>query len=818
MTRVLDNLRYALRTLLKRPAFTAVTVGTLALGIGANTAIFSVVDGVLLEALPYSESDRLVAVSHAAPGLDLPSLPSATGIHLITREESRTLQETALYQTSSATLTGDGAPERIRVGRATPSLFRVLRVGAARGRTFTPEEGLPGAERVVILSHGLWSERFGSDPAVVGTTVRLDGTARQVIGVMPEGFAFPDPEVRLWTPIRIDPAQTSFGGFNFPAIARLADGVEVADARAELGRLLGRLPERFEGLTARMIENTGLAVEVDPYLDVVVGDVRTALWILLGTVGFVLLIACANVANLLLVRAESRQKEVAIRTAMGGDRKHLFGQFLAESGILAGAGAVLGLILAHQGIRALLTFGPENLPRVEGIDLDGTVLAFTAGISVVAALVFGLIPLIRSRASSTAGILRDGSRGSTEGRAGHRARKLLVISQVAFALILLVGSGLMVRSFQSLRDVDPGFSSESVLTFRVDLPGAGYPDVAATAAFHQEFLDRVKELPGVEVAGVTSHIPLTGFNAVDPLMVEGRPQDPDEVPPVVASRAATPGFFEALDIPVYRGRGLERRDAESRAPVVLLSRKAVDVFFEGQEPLQREVAQGTPTDHADWSRIVGVVGDIHWESLTEPAMPTMYYPVQPADGVNRSWLVRSMAYVVKTSVPPTSIVPAVRRTLAELDPDLPLAGVRTMEDVTRDAQSQMAFTMLLLGIAAGVGLLLGSVGLYGVLSFVTAQRTREIGVRLALGADGPSVRRMVVAQGLAVTGAGVVVGLLGAFLLSRLMESVLYGVSATDPVTFAVVPAVLLLVSWAATWVPARRAARTDPARALRWE
>ncbi|HSR41276.1 MAG TPA: ABC transporter permease, partial [Longimicrobiales bacterium] len=495
MRTIWRNVRHSLRSLLKKPGFTGITVVTLAVGIGANTAIFSVVDGVLLEALPYPEPERLVSISHSAPGLDLPWLPSATGIHLIDREENRTFRELALFQTSAANLTGDGAPERIRVGRATPSLFRVLQVDAARGRTFTEEEGLPGEEKITVVSHRLWTDHFGSDPQIVGKTVRVDGEAHEIVGVMPEGFAFPTREVRLWTPIRIDPAQTFFGGFNHPAIGRLEEGVEVEDARRDLARLLPRIPERFQGISQEMLDNAGVAVNVRPYLDVVVGDVGTALWILLGTVSFVLLIACANVANLLLVRAESRQREVAIRTAMGADRGRLFGQFVAESGLLAGAGAILGLLLAHQGIRALLAFGPANLPRIEQIDVDGTVLAFTAGITVVAALVFGLIPVLRSRGPGTAAVLRDGYRGSTDGRSGHRARKLLVVSQVAFALILLVGSGLMIRSFQRLQGVDPGFSSESVLTFRVALPRADYPDVESTASFHQRFLDRLEGLP-----------------------------------------------------------------------------------------------------------------------------------------------------------------------------------------------------------------------------------------------------------------------------------------------------------------------------------
>jgi putative ABC transport system permease protein len=814
-----NDIRYAVRGFLRTPVFTAIALLTLGLGIGANTAIFSVVDGVLLEPLPYPESDRLVDISFTAPGLDLEWLPSAIGAYIVHRQEAGTLEEVALYGTQSSNLTGGTEPRRIAIGRATPSLFTVLETDAALGRTFTEEEGLPDGPSLTVITDQLWREHFDAAPDVVGRTVQLDGNAVEVVGVLPAGFEFSNPEIRLWLPLRVDPNTTSFNGFNYPSIARLASGAESVDVGRELTALMPRLAERFDGLTLELLENSSLAPVTQPYLDTVVGDVKTALLILMGTVGFVLLIACANVANLLLVRAESRQKEVAIRTAMGADRAHLYGQFITESGLLALVGGGLGLLLAWLGLRLLTGFRPEGVPRLDAIGIDGSVLLFTAVLCGAAAVIFGVIPVLRHRSGSTSGVLRDGYRGSTTGGAGARVRSLLVVSQVAFALILLVGSGLMLRSFRHLLDVDPGFRSDSVLTFRLSLPGTSYADRDDMASFYHRFIDRLEAIPGVQVAGAGSALPLSGMTGMDPLVVEGQPLDPAVVPPVINTRVVTPGYFEALGIPLRQGRMFERRDAESAMPVALLSERTVETFFPDGQVLDRRVAQGLPADHDDiWSQVVGIVADVHYMSLTQPPMGTIYYPIRPADGIRWDGLSRSVDFVVRTAVAPTSIVPAVRQALAEMDPNLPIASVRTMDQIAQEARAGMGFTLILLGIAAAVGLLLGSVGLYGVISYVTAQRTREIGVRMALGAQVPAVRGMVMRQGLGVTLGGVVVGLAGAWGLTRFMESVLYEVSTTDPLTYAGVSGLLLLVAAAATWIPARRASRTDPVRALQGE
>jgi predicted permease len=814
----LNEARYAARGFIRTPGFTAITVLTLALGMGATTAIFSVVDGVLIEPLPFPEAQELVSIRHDAPGLDLVGMPSATGLHVFYSQASRSFDALALYDARTGTLTGSGAPERIAIGHATPTLFDVLDAQPAFGRLFTEQEGIPGGPQVTIISDGLWAERFGRSPDVVGRTLELGGTTVEIVGVMPRDFAFPNPDVRMWTPLRVDPAGTDFGGFNFPAIGRLRDGVTPQDAQADLNALMPRLTELFPILfTPEMLANSGIAADVHPYVDDLVGEVRPVLLVLLATVGFVLLIACANVANLLLVRAEGRSKEVAIRSALGAGRDHFFARYLTESFMVAIGGAVLGVLVARGGLGILLQRGPQNLPRLDQIGVDGSVLAFAAALTVLAALIFSAIPALRNRSVSVADVIRDGTRGGTATRRGIQVRSLLVASQVAFALMLLVGSGLTLRSFWAVQGVDPGFDASDVLTFELPLPPAGYQDEEGRARFHTELLERIEAIPGVEVAGAVSHLPLWGFGGLDPLLVEGAPIDPDEIPPIVEMRAATPGYFEALDIPLTAGRMLDGTDVEARTGAVLVSQSIVDAFFEGANPLERQVAQGIPLDHDPWSRIVGVVGDVHNAALTDDPMGAIYYPLVQGEGVSRTYLSQSMGYTVRTSVQPTSVVSAIREQLGQMDPTIPMANVRTMEDRTRDARAPMAFTMLMLAIAAGVGLLLGAIGLYGVVSYVTAQRTREIGVRLALGAESGSVRAMIVRQGMMVTLAGLLLGLVGAYALSRFMGALLFQVDADDPVTFAAVAVVLLLVSLAATWIPAMRAAGTDPVRALRW-
>jgi predicted permease len=816
-TTILQEAKQALRGYMKSPAFTAITVLTLGLGMGAVTAIFSVVDGVLLESLPYPNAERLVSIQHNATGMDIVGMPSARGLHVFYSEASRSFDALSLYSARTGTLTGLGDARRISTAYVTPSLFDVLSAQAAVGRVLTDEEGVPGGPAVVVLSDGFWSREFGRDQEILGRTVQLDGTAHEVVGVMPPDFAFPDPSVALWVPLRVDPAGTQFGGFNYPALARVRQGVTPEAAQADLNGLVGRFSERFpEVFTPERIANAGIEVDVHAYIDDIVGEVRPVLWVLLATVGFVLLIACANVANLLLVRAESRSKEVAIRAALGASRDHLMARYFTESLLLAVAGSGLGLLVSVGLLDFLVAQGPRNLPRLEQIGLDSSVLAFTAVLTLLVTLVFGAIPALRNRRASVAEVIRDSSRGNTAGRQGLRARSVLVVGQVAFAMVLLVGSGLTLKSFWAVQQVEPGFEAADVLSFYVALPESSYPEAEDRALFHQGLLERLEAMPGVRAAGVISRLPLWGMGELDPILVDGQPIDPDAIPPIVEMRAVSPGYFKAMGIELQAGRMLTQADADTRSGAVMVSRQVERAHFGGLIAVGGRVAQGLANDSDPWSDVVGVVEDVHNESLTKAPIGTIYYPLIMGDGVNRTYLTRTMGYTVRTAVEPTSLVPAVRGILADMDPSIALADVSTMAARVQRARAPMAFTMLALGLAAVVGLLLGAIGLYGVVSHVTGQRTQEIGVRMALGADNGRVRRMVVAQGMGVTAVGLVVGLGAAFGLSRFMQALLFQVEANDAFTFTSVAVALFLVSLVASWIPAARAASTDPVRALR--
>jgi len=822
------DLRHTLRRFAREPLFTAVTLLTLGLGIGATSAVYSVVDGVLLEPLPYDHPEELVSVNHSAPGLGVDRIPNSRSSQVVYQELSRSFQSMALHSGASVTLTEAGEPARLVARRISPSLFDVLRVQPAVGRPFSEEEGRPGGPPVAIVSHGLWVERFGSDPALVGRSIVLDGRSCEVVGVMPADFEFPSDDVDLWIPLPVDPTETSFRGFNEEGIARLAPGVTPDAAEGDVQSLIPRLTERYADITPALLDQMGLKARVRPYLDDVVGDVRTALWVLLGTVGFVLLIACANVANLMLVRAEGRRREVAVRSAIGAGQKDLMAQHLVESVTLAAGGAILGLGLAWLGLGLLRNLGAETLPRLDQVGLDGSVLLLTILLTVLAAVVFALIPVLRHRSLQPAQELRDGTRASTRGRKGVLARELLVAGQVALALVLLVGSGLMVRSFAALSRVDPGFEAEDLLTFRVSLPSSQYRSPQEVATFHQEFLDRLRALPGVRAAGAVSVLPVGSMSGINGFYPVQDPPSADEMAPAMETRGATPGYFEALGIPVLLGRGPTWGDGADGRNVVMVSRKALDLLFGGSlgtgpdllsRTLGAEIVEGiSATEDPSPSAIVGVVGDVHNASLVDEPMGTIYYAPLQAGDLDRSWLTRSMSYAVRTSGDPLALAPAVRTVLGEIDPHLPLSAIQTMESRLADSHARTTFTLTMLAIAALMGLILGAVGLYGVISYVTGRRTREIGLRMALGAERSEVRGMVIRRGMLVTSLGILGGLAAGWALSRWLQSLLYGVQPNDPLTYVSVTAVLLAVAFLATWIPAARASRVDAMEALRSE
>ena len=818
---------FAARRLVRSPAFTIAAVLTIALAIGGNAAIFAVVERVVLNPLPYPDSDRILQVDHGSQRLNIPAgFGITSGLYFQYAERSRTLASVAIYSADDATMTGDGEPERIRIVQATPSLLAVLRVPPALGRWFTEADAVPGAAHVAVLSHGLWARRYGADPNVVGRSLLLGGVPTQIVGVMASSFAFPDTRVDLWTAAQVSRA-AGFGLWNYQCVARLRDGVSAAEVRSELPGLIADVPRAFPGdVMASGNVETRLIASVTALKETMVGGVARALWMLLAAVGLVLLVACANVTNLFLVRSEVRQREVAIRRALGAGRVGIARFFLAESVLLSTAGGLLGLGLAYGAVQLLVGFGPATLPRLNEIRIDGFTVAYTAAMSILAALIFSAIPLWRG--GSIAPVLHDSSRASTASRGRQTARRLLMGAQVAFALVLLIASGLMVRSFQNLRAVDLGFDASSALTFSVGLPEREYPTREMALAAHQAILDGLSRLPGVKNASASTCLPLQGGCFGNSTRVRGRVLPPGAIPPVALYRAVVGGYFETMGMRVIKGRGIDREDVERRRPIVVVDQTFVEQIFPNEQPIGQYIASNRPPNRPgeapdlSWLEIVGVVSSTPIFTLTDAhPLPQLYMPMSiSAPETGRVTLdgpqIGVASYVVRSTTSAVRLLPAVRRVVDTFDAKLALAQVRSLQDIVDRGSAQMAFTMALLAIAAVVALLLGVVGIYGVMSYLVTQRTGEIGVRLALGAEPRAVARMIVRQGGLVALAGVAVGIGAAFVGGGLIESLLYGVNAHDPAVFAATTVVLFGVALVACWVPARRAARLNPVEALR--
>ncbi|HSG40519.1 MAG TPA: ABC transporter permease [Thermoanaerobaculia bacterium] len=813
-------IRSLARELRRSPAFLLISVLTLAVGIGATTAIFTVVHSVLIRPLPFPEPERLAGVWHNAPGLDMEKFEHSDGSYLLYRKHNRVLEDLGMYLDGSVTLTGGDQPERVGAARVTASLLSVLRVPPALGRPIQEADQKPGAEKVAVLSEELWRRRFGGDPQAVGKTLRIDDVETRIVGVMPADFRFPSDETDLWTPIAIDPAQVQPGNFNYRAVGRLRPGVSLERASRELAPLVWRIPEEYgdAGINRGMIESSKLSLFASSLRDDTVGEVERALWLLLGSVGCILLIACANVANLFLVRAEGRQREVAVRTALGATRGDVTRLFLSESFALALLGGILGLALAAAGARLLVSLRPPGIPRLEEIGVDLNVLAFTLLLSLLAGLACGGFAALRYGSPRLAAVLKEGGRGGTAGRERHLARNVLVVVQVALALVLLVGSALTVQSFWRLRNVDPGFDPENVLTLRLDLPEAKYPDAASTGRFVLQLLEKVRGVAGVESAGAGSPLPLSGGDSRSGYSFEDFPRPEDEVPPLLGNRFVSPGYFQALKIPVIEGRVFDRLDPERQPAEVVVSQALAQRFWPRGSALGKRLVSGRPEENR-WYTIVGVVGSVQHVGLDKEPDPAVYFSfIRPSLSDGEPYAPRSFSLAVRGRVDPASLLAPVRDAIWELDPNLPLADVRSLEEVVERSMARTSFTMLLLAIAAVVALLLGAVGIYGVISYVVSQRTREIGVRMALGARRRDISRMVLREGLAITLLGIAVGVAGALAVTRLMLALLFGVSPTDPATFAAVPVLLAGVALLASWLPARRAAAVEPLQAIHYE
>lgn len=824
MDHLVQQLRYTVRKLRRAPLFSAVALLTLAVGIGSNAAIFSVVDHVLLEPLPFKDPDRLVGIWHTAPGLGFDEVNQSPALHFTYTDEGRTFASVGMWDNSQVSITGLAEPEQVDAMLVTWQTLPMLGVRPALGRTFSEEDDTPDAPETVVLGNGYWLRSFAGDPGVIGHTLTVNGRAREIIGVLPGGFHFLAFQPDVYLPLRFDRTKVIVGNFSYQGIGRLRPDATIEAANADVARMIPMAVERYPGgITKAMLDQAHFAPLVRPLKQDVVGHVGNVLWVLLGTVAIVLLIACANVANLFLVRAEGRQREVAVRTAMGAGRQQIAGQLLLESVVLGVVGGALGLLLAWGALKLLVALGPDSLPRLNEIGIDITVLAFTCGLSVLAGILFGLLPAVRYGSPKLSAALKEGGRGGTGGRERHLARNGLVVAQMALALVLLAGSGLMIRSFQALRAVDPGFRDrERVLTFRVSIPEAEVPDPVVMAQTHQEILRRVQALPGVASAAISSSVTMDGWDTSDALEGEDHPPEPGQLPPIRRYKWIGPGYFSTMGNRLLAGRDLTWQDVNDRARVVVVSATLAGAEFgDPAAAVGKRVRQAGIGSAHPWYEVVGVVGDVRDDGVGRDPVAVVYWPQIVEDFWDEEGPLaqRSMAYAVRAaSDNPDALLPAVRQAVWGVDPNLPLARVRTLAEISSASTAQTSFTLIMLVIAAGVALFLGAVGIYGVISYVVSQRTREIGVRMAIGAERADVSRMVLRQAGTLAAAGVGVGLAAAFGLTRLMASLLYGVSPVDPLTFVGVAVALTLIALLASWIPARRAAGVDPTEALRAE
>jgi putative ABC transport system permease protein len=809
--------RLALRRLLHAPLFTAITLVTLAVGIGANTAIFSVVYGVLLKPLPYPEPERLVSVWHSAPGMGMPIVNMGPSNYYTYKDEGRAFEQIGIWDTGSASITGQGEPERVQTLLVTHDIFGILRVTAEQGRLFLADDDAPGAPKRVVLTHGYWQRRYGGRP-VVGESMRIDGDVREIVGVLPASFRFLQAEPSLVMPLQFNRAEVPVGNFSYQGIARLKPGVTIEQASADVARLLTRIPEVFPlppGFTRTMYDELKMAPRLRPLADDVIGDIGQVLWILLGTVGLVLLIACANVANLSLVRAEGRQQEFAVRTALGASRGQMARSLLSESVALGLCGGMLGVLLAEGGLALLRWLAPAGLPRVDDIAINGWVLLFTLVLSVVAGLLFGLVPVLRFGEPSVTA-LKEGGRSASDGPSRHRARNALVVAEIAVALVLLVVSGLMVRTFVALRAVDPGFRApEEVQTFRISVPGSLVPDRDQTVRTYEQIAAELKRVPGVTSVGVSSSLTMDGYDSWDPVFIEGVTPEGGAMPPIRRFKWIGEGYIETMGNRLIAGRLLTWGDAYQRQKVAVVSENfARETFGSAQAALGKRI-RNTPNN--PWREIVGVVGDDRDNGVSQPAPLTVYWPLVMDQFWEDAFVSRTQAFAVRSArMKSPTFMRELQQAVWKVNPNLPVANARSLEDIFRASMAQTSFALTMLAIAAGVALLLGVVGIYGVIAYIAAQRTREIGVRMALGAQASDVRRLFVSHGLKLVGAGLAVGIMAALALTRVMSTLLFGVKATDPATYLAVSLVLGVVALVATYLPARRAARVDPIVALR--
>ena len=817
-----NEVKPVFRRLMRSPMFTAITLITLAVGIGANTAIFSVLNGVLLKPLPYPDPDRLVAIWEKAPGLGPMDLNASPSTYFTFREENHTFEDTAIWNNYSVSVTGSGEPEQVEILAVTDGALPILGIAPFRGRFFTQRDDEPSSPGTVMLSYGYWQRKFGGDPSILGRRIIIDGQAHEVIGIMPQSFHFLDQRFSLILPIQLDRSKTFIGNFSWQALARLKPGATLAQASADVGRMLPLMMRKFPpapGMSLKMIEEARLGPNLRPLKKDVVGDIGNVLWVLMGTIGAVLLIACANVANLLLVRVEGRQQELAIRSALGAGKWRIARELLMESVTLGLVGGALGVAVAYGAIRLLAVMGPEQLPRLSEVSIDSPVLLFTLAVSLVAGILFGLIPVFKYAGPRLESALRQGGRTSSDGRERHRARSTLVVVQVSLALVLLVSSGLMIRTVRALKQVQPGFILPAqVMTLRVSIPEPAVPKPDQVVRAYNDMAAKLATVPGVTSVSLSNSITMDGYTSNDPIFASDKVYADEKIPALRRYKFVSPGTFTTMGNPLLAGHDLTWADIYEHRPVVLVSENLARELW--QTPAAALGKQVRENPKAPWREVIGVVGNERDNGVSEPAPTIVYWPMLVQNFWGQDFNVqRGMAFAIRSSRTGTpGFLKEIQQAIWSVNPNLPVANVRTLQEIYNGSMARTSFTLVMLTIASGMALLLGLVGIYGVISYSVSQRTREIGIRIALGAPQQTVRQMFVRQGLLLTGIGVACGVAAAVALTRLMTALLFEVSPLDPATYCAVSAVLLIAALLASYIPARRATNVDPSEALRIE
>ena len=820
-----DQLRQVLRRLGRAPLFTMITLITLGVGVGANTVIFSVLEGVLLKPLPYPHPEQLIGVWYQAPGVGITNLNMSPSIYFIDREQSTTFQDIGVYDGDSLSVTGAGEPEQVRGLDVSDGTLPMLGVKPALGRLFTREDDSPSAPDTVLLSYGYWRQKFGGATSVIGRSITVDGKPREIIGVLPQGFHFLDYEdASLVVPFKWDRSKIKLGNFSYQAMARLKPGVTMAQASADVARMLPIANRSFpapEGFSVALFEKTQMAPNLRPLKQDVVGDIGKVLWVLMGSIAMVLLIACANVANLLLVRVDGRRQELEIRAALGAGWGRIALELMLESVVLGLLGSLLGLALAFAALQVLVALAPAGLPRIHEIGIDLPVLLFTFAIAMFSSLLFGSIPIFKYAGAHLNTGLREGGRALSQSRQQHRARNVLVVVQVGLALVLLICSGLMIRTFRALMHVPPGFTGpDAVQTFRFYVPETEIPDSdrERLVRMDQDLLGKLGAIPGVSSVSFSSAIPMDGRNSMDILFAEDRAYAEGELPPVRRFKFVSPGFLATMGTALIAGRDITWEDTYQRIPVAMISESfAKEYWRDARSALGKRIRVGS-TD--DWRQIVGVVGDVYDDGVDKPSGSSVYWPVMMDrfEG-QKEMLRRGVGFVIRSPrAGSQSFLDEVRATVWSVDPNIPLANVHTLGYFYTQSMARTSFTLVMLAVAGAMALLLGIVGIYGVIAYSVSQRTREIGIRMALGAQRKALVGMFVQQGLWLAGVGILCGLAAAFAVMRLMSSLLFKVSPVDPVTYGAVTLAVVLTAYLACYLPSRRAATVDPVDALRAE